>query len=72
MPRRRWRGSNPRKKGTCKSQGGLTSYCPTEALWASSPQQGVLRLSGNPLDQSASGRARTRDRRVPEISGRTR
>ncbi|GFO03700.1 hypothetical protein PoB_003020500 [Plakobranchus ocellatus] len=29
---RRWRGSNPRQKGTCKSQGGLTSRCATDAV----------------------------------------
>ncbi|GFO12096.1 hypothetical protein PoB_003860100 [Plakobranchus ocellatus] len=30
-PGRRWRGSNPRQKGPCRSQGGLTSHCATDA-----------------------------------------
>ncbi|GFO05924.1 transposon tf2-11 polyprotein [Plakobranchus ocellatus] len=36
-----------------------------------SPQQGDLRLLGPPSGQGAGGGARTRDRRVPQISGRT-
>ncbi|GFN83456.1 hypothetical protein PoB_000996200 [Plakobranchus ocellatus] len=31
-PERRWRGSKPRQKGFCKSQGGLASHCATDAL----------------------------------------
>ncbi|GFN95899.1 hypothetical protein PoB_002240500 [Plakobranchus ocellatus] len=34
-------------------------------LYIASPQQGGLRLSGPPPGQGASGRARTRDRRIP-------
>ncbi|GFO03661.1 hypothetical protein PoB_003016600 [Plakobranchus ocellatus] len=37
----------------------------TVILVCASPQQGDLRLSGHPSGQGASGRARTRDRRVP-------
>ncbi|GFN76620.1 hypothetical protein PoB_000312600 [Plakobranchus ocellatus] len=29
-PGRQWRGSNPRQKGPCRSQGGLTSHCATD------------------------------------------
>ncbi|GFN84456.1 hypothetical protein PoB_001096200 [Plakobranchus ocellatus] len=28
---RRWQGSNPRRMGPCRSQGGLTSHCATDA-----------------------------------------
>ncbi|GFO45301.1 hypothetical protein PoB_007180600 [Plakobranchus ocellatus] len=28
---RRWRGSNPRQKGPCRSQGRLASHCVTDA-----------------------------------------
>ncbi|GFN99602.1 hypothetical protein PoB_002610800 [Plakobranchus ocellatus] len=30
-PGRRWRSSNPRQKGPCRSQGGLASHCATDA-----------------------------------------
>ncbi|GFO46936.1 hypothetical protein PoB_007344100 [Plakobranchus ocellatus] len=33
-PGRLWRGSNPRQKGSCRSQGGLASHCATETpIW---------------------------------------
>ncbi|GFN79512.1 proton-coupled amino acid transporter [Plakobranchus ocellatus] len=38
-PRRRWRDSNPRQKGPCRSQVGLSSHCATEA-----PVGGVMTL----------------------------
>ncbi|GFN93086.1 hypothetical protein PoB_001959200 [Plakobranchus ocellatus] len=30
-PGHRWQGSNPRQKGLCRSQGGSTSHCATDA-----------------------------------------
>ncbi|GFO14954.1 hypothetical protein PoB_004145900 [Plakobranchus ocellatus] len=38
---------------------------PYGQAWKPNPEQGVLRFSGPPSGQGASGGARTRDRRVP-------
>ncbi|GFO26471.1 hypothetical protein PoB_005297600 [Plakobranchus ocellatus] len=65
-------GLEPAKEASLHISGRTHKPLSHQSPWAATPQQGNLRLSGNPLDQSASDRARTRDRRVPEISGRTR
>ncbi|GFO33087.1 hypothetical protein PoB_005959200 [Plakobranchus ocellatus] len=44
-PGRQWRGSNPRQKGLCRSQGGFAIHCVTDAPVCCRRSDVILQLS---------------------------